>query len=143
MQLPDCTVAGDFCETSEEILEREKATLHALNMLDLDLNRKVFTGEGWVLTRRLPELKMALYRGSMAAGGDTKPILNELDPGPKKAVPPTHIHTNRFTQGFQNLVDTYGIPRYQEVNPGAFAVILFPFLFAIMFGDVGHGATSL
>ena len=122
------------------VVEREKATLHALNMLDLDLNRKVFTGEGWVLTRRLPELKMALYRGSMAAGGDTKPILNELDPGPKKAVPPTHIHTNRFTQGFQNLVDTYGIPRYQEVNPGAFAVILFPFLFAIMFGDVGHGA---
>ena len=44
---------------------------------------------------------------------------------------------------FQGLVDTYGVARYGEANPALFAAAIFPFLFGLMFGDVGHGLLLL
>ncbi len=40
-------------------------------------------------------------------------------------------------------MNTYGIPRYREVNPGLFTIAFFPFLFGVMFGDIGHGGILL
>lgn len=37
------------------------------------------------------------------------------------------------------MVNLYGIPKYKEINPGIFSIVTFPYLFAVMFGDVGHG----
>jgi len=53
--------------------------------------------------------------------------------------PPTYIKSNEFTGAFQEIVDTYGIPMHKEINPAVFAIVTFPFLFGVMFGDVGHG----
>jgi V-type H+-transporting ATPase subunit a len=32
---------------------------------------------------------------------------------------------------------------YKEVNPAVFAIVTFPFLFGVMFGDIGHGLLLL
>ena len=57
--------------------------------------------------------------------------------------PPTHFEMNEFTTYFQEIVNTYGVPRYQEVNPALYAIAIFPFLFGVMFGDIGHGGVLL
>jgi V-type H+-transporting ATPase subunit a len=32
---------------------------------------------------------------------------------------------------------------YKEANPAVFAIVTFPFLFGVMFGDIGHGTLLL
>ena len=53
---------------------------------------------------------------------------------------PTYFELNEFTWSFQEIVNTYGVPNYKEVNPAIFTIVTFPFQFGIMFGDILHGA---
>lgn len=52
---------------------------------------------------------------------------------------PTYFGLNDLTGPFQTIVNTYGIPRYKEINPAFFTVVTFSYEFGVMFGDFGHG----
>jgi len=55
-------------------------------------------------------------------------------------MPPTAFKTNDMLFFHQMTVDTYKYATYGEVNPAIFQIVTFPFLFAVMYGDYGHGA---
>lgn len=58
-------------------------------------------------------------------------------------MPPTLFTTTLIQHQFQNIIDAYGVARYREANPAVFTMVTFPFLFAVMFGDLGHGIVML
>ncbi|XP_053210628.1 V-type proton ATPase 116 kDa subunit a 1-like isoform X2 [Panonychus citri] len=113
-----------------------KAIYLTLNMFNLDLTRKCLIAECWCPVDDMERIHIALRRGTDRSGSSVPSILNRMD---TKEIPPTFNRTNKYTQGFQNLVNAYGVAAYREINPAPFTIITFPFLFAVMFGDAGHG----
>ncbi|CAG2231135.1 ATP6N [Mytilus edulis] len=108
-------------------VKKIKAIYHTLNMCNFDLSHNSLIAECWCPVMALED----------ELSGSTVPcILHRMD---TKETPPTYFITNKFTVVFQDIVDAYGIATYQEVNPALYTIISFPFLFAVMFGDVGHG----
>ncbi len=84
----------------------------------------------------IPLIQAALQRGADMSGSTIPPILNAVATDQS---PPTFNRLNKYTRGFQMLVDSYAVNTYRELNPGVYTIATFPFLFAVMFGDFGHG----
>ncbi|KAK0458606.1 V-type ATPase, V0 complex, 116kDa subunit family [Desarmillaria tabescens] len=127
---------GESLRSWQDVVKKEKLIYETLNLFNYDVRRKTLIAEGWVPTRDITTIQLALRHATEESGTSVPPILHELR---TSKTPPTFNRTNKFTEGFQTIMDSYGIAAYQEVNPGLFAVVTFPFLFAVMFGDIGHG----
>ncbi len=53
--------------------------------------------------------------------------------------PPTNLVNNRASKPFENYVEMYGLPLYNEIDPTPFMSISYSVIFGIMFGDLGQG----
>ncbi|VDD92285.1 unnamed protein product [Enterobius vermicularis] len=113
-----------------------KSIYHTLNLFNLDITQKCLVAECWIPKTDIPLVLDQLNLGAKNAGSNIAPVLNVMTTNEE---PPTFHRTNKFTRGFQNIVDSYGIATYREINPAPWTIISFPFIFAIMFGDAGHG----
>jgi len=133
-----CVDAAACIEEFMWIVRREKGIYHTLNLFKNDVAQNLLRGRGWILTESMPLARAALKKAHVAINlhptAMMEPVSNTA------ATPPTHFTTNKFTWAFQEFVNTYGIPRYQEINPALFTAASFPFLFGVMYGDIGHGS---
>jgi V-type H+-transporting ATPase subunit a len=122
------------------LISKEKAVYNTLNLFSYDRARRTLIAEGWCPTNDLALIRSTLQDVTNRAGLSVPSIINEIRTNKK---PPTYLKTNKFTEGFQTIVNAYGTATYQEVNPAMPVIVTFPFLFAVMFGDFGHAIIML
>ncbi len=72
-----------------------------------------------------------------------KCVIEKAPPNIEDAVPTIIKPVPRFFEAFEKLTFSLGYPRPKEVNPVLLMAITFPFLFGIMFADVGQGTILL
>ncbi|XP_054548676.1 V-type proton ATPase 116 kDa subunit a 4 isoform X2 [Talpa occidentalis] len=121
-------------------VQKMKAVYHILNMCNIDVTQQCIIAEIWFPVADAARIKRSLEQGAQLSGSSVVPIMTAVQ---SKADPPTFNRTNKFTAGFQNIVDAYGVGNYREINPAPYTIVTFPFLFAVMFGDCGHGTVML
>ncbi|KAI3450508.1 hypothetical protein Pfo_007173 [Paulownia fortunei] len=122
------------------MVRREKAVYDTLNMLNFDVTKKCLVGEGWCPIFAKTKIQEALQRAKFDSNSQVGVIFHVMD---SVESPPTYFQTNHFTNAYQEIVDAYGVAKYQEANPAVYTIVTFPFLFAVMFGDWGHGICLL
>lgn len=117
---------------------KEKSIFVTLNKLRR--GDRLFFGLYWIPNSKLETINKEIYKmkenRNLQAPQITKRDLRKLNP-------PSYLYLNEFTEAFQEITDTYGVPAYKEVNSGMFNLVTFPFLFGFMFGDIGHGGIVL
>ncbi|XP_060756858.1 V-type proton ATPase 116 kDa subunit a 1 [Neoarius graeffei] len=117
-------------------VHKMKSIYYTLNLCNIDITHRLAIAEIWCPVLDLDHVQHALTKVAEHAGSSVRPVLNRIQ---SPETPPTFHRTNHFTAGFQQIVDTYGVNSYQEINPAPYTIVTFPFLFAVMFGDCGHG----
>jgi V-type H+-transporting ATPase subunit a len=127
-------IAAFYEERLDQILAK-KAIYNIMNMYTHEIHDSAIA-EGWLPTKYIPKVRETLEEAQKSSGVRLQSILEEIV---HQEIPPTYFETNKFTSAFQEIVNAYGVPRYKEMNPAVFTIITFPFLFAVMFGDWGHG----
>lgn len=88
---------------------------------------------GWVPREDLEEFKkkISVVEGVEYSTEKGEDILNHQ--------PPVKLKNKKIFRPFEFLVDTYGTPSYNEMDPTAFVAITYTILFGIMFADLGQG----
>ncbi|KYR00532.1 vacuolar proton ATPase [Tieghemostelium lacteum] len=119
---------------------KEKSIYHTMNLFDYDVGRKCLIAKGWCPKSSIETIQFALRAATTRSGALVPSVLSIIKPEDE---PPTHFETNKYTRSFQEIVNAYGMAHYREVNPAVMTIVTFPFLFGVMFGDVGHGILLL
>jgi V/A-type H+-transporting ATPase subunit I len=83
---------------------------------------------------------VAELRAAVEEATEGRVTFEENSPyAPGAARVPTLLRHSRLLKPIEQLVNTYGVPGYRELDPTLLVGITFTLMFGVMFGDLGHG----
>lgn len=94
--------------------------------------RKYFYLSGWV-----PQSKIQVVKDTVDKYEDS--LVDQKKNSQTIANPPTKLKNNKIARPFEFLVNMYGAPNYNELDPTGFFAITYMLLYGMMFGDLGQG----
>ena len=97
---------------------------------------KYFYLSGWV-----PESELNKFESLEDKYKNT--IITTKDVDSVNEQPPTKLKNNKFVRPFEYMVNMYGAPNYDEIDPTPFFAITYMLLYGLMFGDLGQGLVFL
>ncbi len=110
----------------DELLEAENLMAHCDSIVYFEV---------WVIKKQLSRIEVGITEITNGIC-----VIEQEKPKSKDNVPRAIKRKNRLFEGFEILTYSLGFPRKGEINPVYLMAFAFPFLYGIMFADVGHGA---
>jgi V/A-type H+-transporting ATPase subunit I len=131
---------------SEENKKMVSILSESLELQKLSENLKSFTAYsddffymcGWVSKSNIEK-----FKNSLEEFKDNTVIIEKCPKDIRNLAPPTNIKNNIFVKPFETMVNMYGLPSYDELDPTFFLGISYMITFGAMFGDVGQGLVIL
>jgi len=99
---------------------------------------EVFLISGWVPATDVDRVRKAV---EIAAGHPV--AIEALKADPNRQSVPTLVRSPRWLQPFEELVTTFGLSSYNELDPTLIVTVSFLIMYGMMFGDLGHGLLLL
>lgn len=127
---------SDLLMKLNQIYTRLQLELRILEMKDQTVSgNSVFVLNAWIRARDYQKLEEKI------ANVTDKYVMMARKPGELDDVmmPPTMLKNNWFCRPFELIVQLYGMPSYNEIDPTPFLALTFCLMFGIMFGDIGQG----
>jgi V-type H+-transporting ATPase subunit a len=102
-------VVSQSLEHWNSVVRREKSIYYALNMFNYAADRRTLISEAWLPRNDVVKVQSILETIGISGA---VPTMHELQ---TTKDPPTFHRTNKLTEEFQTIIDSYGIAKYREV----------------------------
>lgn len=122
-------------QVKQQLLDTFKSEI-MINMIDIPRFHEVIEKEK---NRPKSDKIKAIEKNKEESDLEKSELEEEINQDTIKAETPTIMKNPWFIRPFELITKMYGVPSYSEIDPTPFLAFTFPFIFGLMFGDIGHG----